>query len=297
MKNDTHSTTNPFDLGEQLLRDKEASGVPIRHISGVLEDLEKKITSGVHGIHPSYSLLAKTVRKIAPCHMWVCGGYTSSGKTFFLTDLLCRLYRAGNPGVALFSTEMSAGQYALRMLANRTTYSTWAIEERKFINPTHLKVLKDAWDHFQTRNLYLYDDLYDWKRIEKTVEAIKYRKGLDIVAIDFIQNLAGKGSLYERMSALSPRIQAMAKRLDVCAIVLSQVSNEAARDDLTILGYKGAGEIAAAADLGIWLQRDEECKEIVRFMVRKNRHGMTGEGALVYTDNYTRFEEKEESRG
>jgi|GEM_PF-6762121 len=289
-----HSTDEqPFDLGEQLLNDEKTKGVPIRHISGVLEDLERKISQGMNGIHPGYNLLARTVRKIAPGHMWVVGGYTSVGKSFFLTDLICRLYRAGNPGIALFSTEMSTGQYALRMLANRTTYSTWAIEERRLIHSSHLAVLSEAWEHFNSRNLYLYDDLYDWKRIEKTAEAIKHRKGLDIVAVDFIQNLAGKGSVYERMSTLSPRIQAMAKRLEVCAIVLSQVSNEAARDDLSIIGYKGAGEIAAAADLGVWLQRDEEEKEAVKFIIRKNRHGMRGEGLLIYSENYTRFEERE----
>lgn len=295
MNSDTGSTEKPFEIGEQLLKDEKTKGVPIRHISGVLEALEQKIISGAEGIHPGYNLLAKTIRKITPGHMWVVGGYTSVGKSFFLNDLLCRLYRAGNPGVAIFSTEMSSGQYALRMLANRTTYSTWVIEERKLVHKAQLQALKEAWDHLNTRNLYLYDDLYSFKKIEQTIEAIKHRKGLDLIAIDYIQNLQGKGSVYERMSALSPAIQAMSKRLEVCSIVLSQVSNEAAKEDLSIIGYKGAGEIAAAADLGVWLQREEKEKENVRFMIRKNRHGMTGEGLLVYSENYTRFEEREKT--
>lgn len=295
MNSDTGSTEKPFEIGEQLLKDEKTKGVPIRHISGVLEALEQKIISGAEGIHPGYNLLAKTIRKITPGHMWVVGGYTSVGKSFFLNDLVCRLYRAGNPGVAIFSTEMSSGQYALRMLANRTTYSTWVIEERKLVHKAQLQALKEAWDHFNTRNLYLYDDLYNFKKIEQTIEAIKHRKGLDVIAIDYIQNLQGKGSVYERMSALSPAIQAMSKRLEVCSIVLSQVSNEAAKEDLSIIGYKGAGEIAAAADLGVWLQREEKEKENVRFMIRKNRHGMTGEGLLVYSENYTRFEEREKT--
>lgn len=295
MNSDTGSTEKPFEIGEQLLKDEKTKGVPIRHISGVLEALEQKIISGAEGIHPGYNLLAKTIRKITPGHMWVVGGYTSVGKSFFLNDLVCRLYRAGNPGVAIFSTEMSSGQYALRMLANRTTYSTWVIEERKLVHKAQLQALKEAWDHFNTRNLYLYDDLYSFKKIEQTIEAIKHRSGLDVIAIDYIQNLQGKGSVYERMSALSPAIQAMSKRLEVCSIVLSQVSNEAAKEDLSIIGYKGAGEIAAAADLGVWLQREEKEKENVRFMIRKNRHGMTGEGLLVYSENYTRFEEREKT--
>jgi replicative DNA helicase len=72
---------------------------------------------------------------------------------------------------------------------------------------------------------------------------------------------------------------------------MSQVSNEAARGDPRIIGFKGAGEIAAAADLGLWLERDRDNESLLQCYIRKNRHGPTGKASLKYTDNFTRLEE------
>ena len=52
-----------------------------------------------------------------------------------------------------------------------------------------------------------------------------------------------------------------------------------------------AGEIAAACDLGLWLERDQSEKEILKCYIRKNRHGPTGKVTLKYINNFTGIEE------
>ena len=124
---------------------------------------------------------------------------------------------------------------------------------------------------------------------------IKEGPGLDILAIDYIQNLWGDGSIYERMSRLAPILQYLAKELQITIIALSQVSNQHARGDTGgLINYKGAGEIAASADLGIELEREKDNKDRMKFIVKKNRHGRIAEGVLEYINDYTRLLEVKE---
>lgn len=278
----------PTRLSIEMPRNAE-----VNHVTSTIKQLNKNIEAGYPGLYPCYGLLAKTIRKISPGHLWVCGAYTSVGKSAFLVDLICRLYRKSmdNPGIAVFSTEMSAEQYLIRMLSNQTLLPGWAITENK-VHGDQAAALIKAQTFFSERNLYLYDKLYRIEDIERTARMLK-EKGLDIIAIDYIQNLWGEGSIYERMSRLSPVLHYLAKELQITVIALSQVSNQFQREKGAggVFGYKGAGEIAASADLGIELERDKEVKERMIFKVVKNRHGRIGDGVLEYVHGFVKFHE------
>jgi replicative DNA helicase len=196
-----------------------------------------------------------------------------------------------NPGIAVFSTEMSCEQYLLRMLSNQTGIPSWMITENR-VRPEQQEKLVQAQLFFSKRNLYLYDRLYKIEDMERTARVLK-DQGLDIIAIDYIQNVWGEGKIYDRMARLAPILQYLAKDLQITIIALSQVSNEFQREKgkSGVFGYKGAGEIAASADLGIEFERDPQIKERMVFRVAKNRHGRIGEGVLEYVNGFTRFDE------
>jgi replicative DNA helicase len=280
--------TIPTKLSIEIDHDAE-----VNQVATVIKSLNENIEKGYPGIHPCYNLLSRTIRKVSPGHLWVVGAYTSVGKSAWLVDFICRIYRYGmdNPGIAIFLTEMSCEQYLLRELSNYTTIPTWAITENS-CRPEQIAALIKAQVFFSTRNLYLYDRLYRIEDMERTARMLK-GKGLDIIAIDYLQNLWGEGSIYERMSRLAPVLQYLAKDLQVTIIALSQVSNQFQREKGSggVFGYKGAGEIAASADIGIELERDQTVKEKMIFKVVKNRHGRIGEGVLEYVHGYTKFDE------
>lgn len=245
------------------------------------------------GLEPPYQLLKKAIQKIVPTHLWLVGGYTSHGKSLFSIDLAMRLMMEANPAIAIFSTEMACMQYTYRIIAwltgipsLRLMYGTMNEKEFDWYNK--------ACETLQHANIYLYDDLYKWKDIEKTCEALKKHR-LDIVIIDYVQQLAGKGSIYERMSQVASDIQQLPKKLDMTLLALSQVPDWAAKEkDAEVIGFKGAGELAAAADLGLWLQKKKK-ENIVNVAVRKNRHGQTGKRAFKFVDKWTRLEEQPET--
>lgn len=265
--------------------------IKLSHISSVVKSLQGEISKGVVGIEPGYNFLKKTIRYIQPGHLWIAGGYTSVGKSFFASDLIMRVTeQETSPGIALFSTEMSKHQYTLRLLSRYTGISTHWIRENN-LNDLQACEIEQAYEYLNKKNIFLFDDLYKFEDIKAAIIKIKEQSPLDIVFIDFIQNLYGKGTIYERMATLSIQIQELAKSLGFCMIALSQVSNEAAKEELDIIGYKGAGEIAAAADLGLWLERDKKDKYKLTMSVRKNRHGLTGKTILRYDQHFTRLDE------
>lgn len=268
-------------------------------IGTAISGLQEKIEAGFPGILPPYEILQKTIRKFIPGTMIIIGAYTSIGKSAFAVDLVARLYRVGNPAIAIFSVEMSTQQYILRILANETTFPTWMIRENRIVvSEIKMAHLANAYSHLKSRNLHIYDNLYNFSDIRRKAAELKIH-GLDIVIIDYVQNVICEGrTIYERMSWLSTQIFAMAKDLDVTVIALSQINNESARDsDNPVIGYKGAGEIAAAADVGIMLEKHPDMDDHLKIRVRKNRDGRTMDGVFKFAHDYTRLVEVVEENG
>lgn len=283
----------PDEIPTRLAIDK-GEKIEVNHVFSVTKKLNENIRNGYPGLFPGYNLLERTIRKVSPGHLWVVGGYTSVGKSAWLVDFVCRMYAnsTGNPGIAIFSTEMSCEQYLIRCIGNMSGIPGWAITENSVVRHDQTDNLIRAQSHISSRNLYMYDSMYKIGDIESTARMLKEQRGLDIVAIDYLQNLWGEGTIYERMSRLAPILQYLAKDLQITIIALSQVSNQHVREKhMELHGYKGAGEIAASADLGIELQKHPIEKDVMKFLVKKNRHGKLAEGALQYVNDYTKLVE------
>lgn len=277
----------PTRLSIEIPRGPETSDA-----ASIIKQLQKNIAAGYPGLPTGYNILERTIRKVMPGHLWICGAYTSIGKTAFLVDFIRRQFKNFTPpAVAIFSTEMSCEQYILRLISNMTKVPSWAITE-KMIKPEQEAEVVRAQISLSKMPLHIYDKFYRIEDIERQARKLKEESGLEIMAIDYLQNIWGEGTIYDRMSRLAPVLQYLAKELEITIIALSQVNNEHAKDSKTdLFGYKGAGEIAASADVGIELERDRVVKEKLVFRVKKNRHGRTGEGCLEYVAGYTRFRE------
>ena len=151
-------------------------------------------------------------------------------------------------------------------------------------------MVRDALNYYHRKSLYLFDSIYTFAEIEKTCRDLG---PLDVVFVDYIQNLQGKGPIYERMARLPVQFEQMAKAHNTCIVCMSQVSNEAVKGGSDeVIGYKGAGELAASCDLGLWLRRDKHKDELMYCYVRKNRHGPKCMVELEYRDRFTRIAEK-----
>jgi len=243
------------------------------------------------GEQTGFHSLDSTICGLLKSHFWTIGGYTSHGKTAFMTQLIVNTIRFNpNIGITVFSTEMSAENILLRLMANRTAIPSLSIFRGRFDLKTQEQV-DEALDYFHNKKIFIFDNVYSFDGINERCKAITAIFRLDVVFVDFLQNMQGEGSIYERMSVIPVQLQKMAKELNTCVVAMSQVSNEAVRADSKLIGYKGAGEIAAACDLGLWLERDQNDPTKLLCAIRKNRHGPTGKKELRFQDNFTRITE------
>ncbi len=258
----------------------------------VSEEYEKR---GYIGLKTGFKFFDSIIGGYIPGFLWVITAWTSSGKSSLMIEMVRRLYAANsNPHVMIVSTEMTRVGNLLKLVSNYTGVPPLKILEFHKLYEADQSKVAMRYGMINDFNLDIYDSLYKWDDIYINAKKNKISKGLDVVFIDFIQNIQGQGTIYERMSVLGPNMQNMAKELECTVIGLSQVSNEDAGGSEHFKA-KGAGEIAAAADIGIHLARvkdeNKDLTEELTVSVKKNRWNMLGSRTFSFTDRYTRITE------
>jgi hypothetical protein len=160
-----------------------------------------------------------------------------------------------------------AGVSALKLMKGLLTPEE---EEKKTRAETTLATYQDQFR--------IYDNCYTTDQIRLKCKRQKLEIGLDLFTLDFVQNLRGSDSIYERMSQAAVELQQLCKEEKTCGVIMSQVSNEGGKSNAAnaeVLQYKGAGELAAIADAGLWLNKSETPGKL-QLLVRKSRHGISG---------------------
>ncbi len=244
----------------------------------------------VGGIDPGWECLGNAVRRVWKTHLWVIGGYTSVGKSAFTIATILRICeRTPTAKILVCSTEMARHTYAARMLANLSGISALTIQLGE-LGPYAKDNVSKAQRVLESYQITLRDDLYTLPAIQSAIK----QTSPDIVVLDFAQavRVPNVRSVYERMVEVAMACQEIPKRHNLTMIALSQTDNASVRDKTPeLIATKGGGELAAAADLVIWLEHVKET-DYLKVMIRKNRHGPTGGRYFEYVGNYTRFEEK-----
>lgn len=186
-------------------------------------------------------------------HMWIVGAHTATGKTWFSLQAIMNILKQGG-NVALFSTEMRTHENLGRIIGNLTGAgynSLWDIGDSALDTEQVLEYLAKIEGH-----LFIYDDRRTIGEISSEVRRLTAENKVDVVVIDFIQNVdTGDSDTYTAFRMVAQEVQNFTKDQRVCTIVTSQLSNSYARvgANNTTIEYKNAGELAAAADVGIVL--------------------------------------------
>ena len=134
---------------------------------------------------------------------------------------------------------------------------------------------------------------------------LKAEHGLDLIIIDYIQLMQGRGRFENRvteLASISRGLKGLAKELAVPVVVLSQLSRAPEqrpnkRPQLSDLRESGALE--QDADVVVMIFREdmyeatEENQGVAELIIAKQRNGPTGTARLAFIREYTRFENLE----
>jgi len=221
--------------------------------------------------------LDSMVGGLIPGHLWVVGGFSSTGKSAAVVNIVYDALRA-KKWSGVFSLEMTQEQYMVRLLSIATGVSQNDIKNRTFFGHEAVDVMRRAEGWVASAPLRIYDTSYRLQDIRSKAIQMKEVQGLDLMVVDFIQNVYVTGDEISDARSTILELQNLAKELDCTIIALSQVSNEYAKMDgastSNFYSFKGHGAIRDAADVGVMLRRDRRNNPgVMDFDVVKHRHG------------------------
>lgn len=227
-----------------------------------------------------------------PKHFWMIGGYTANGKSTLLNQIIIDGCVEGIRPL-IFSLEDSREEKMLKLISNLSDVSQMKLILGDIAG--HEKEINEATEMIKKWKPIIYDDVYSLEGIRLKSKKHKLQDNINLIAIDYVQNINDSGDLYRDMREASIQLDRMKKDLDVTVIALSQVTNESAKTNSELIGLKGAGELAAAADIVFWLKRvrGEGRERWLDCEIRKNRpFGRTGIIPLMFSENWTQIDKR-----
>ncbi|MFQ5792892.1 MAG: replicative DNA helicase, partial [Acidobacteriota bacterium] len=208
----------------------------------------------------------------------------------------------GSHTVGIFSLEMSKEQLVLRMLCGQARVDMHKLRSGFLSEKDWAKLIQAVSD--LSRGRIFIEDTPALTVLEMRAKArrLKLEHGLDLLVVDYLQLMQGRGRFENRtqeISGISRALKGLAKELNIPVMALSQLSRAPEsrgehRPQLSDLRESGALE--QDADVVVFIFREEEYdptpdnKGIAELIVGKQRNGPTGTIKIAFIKEYTRFE-------
>ena len=280
------------------------------HLGGVeivdrLYSRKEKIT----GVPTGFTDLDNLLAGLQASDLIIVAGRPSMGKTSLALGMAEQAALKGNAIVGIFSLEMSRAQLVLRMLSSQAHLDSHAVRTGQLKGPDWV-ALTEAASKLEQAKIFIDDSgNLSVQQMRGKARRLKAEHGLDLLIIDYLQLMDGKGSSESRqqeISDISRALKALAKELDIPVVALSQLSRavENRTDKRPMLAdLRESGAIEQDADVVMFIYRDEvynpdsDDKGIANILVRKHRNGPIGEVDLQFHDRYAKFNDLSKQSG
>ena len=248
------------------------------------------------GLPTRFTDVDKKLGGLAPGQLIILAGRPAMGKTAFALDVATNVACEQNQSVLICSLEMTKEELFGRILSKRLGVESWRLE-RGSIDSADFGRMGPVLDDFANYPLYIDDDPdTSITNIRSKARCQKMRHGLDLLIVDYLQlmdvpgKIAGENQT-QRITYLSRSLKQLARDLRIPVIALSQLSRacEQRTDKRPVLSdLRDSGSIEQDADKILMLYRESEYEEDCEnpdhtsVLIRKNRHGPTGEVVLRF---------------
>jgi replicative DNA helicase len=230
----------------------------------------------------------------------------SMGKTSFILNIALNCAVDAGKSVGIFSLEMSKDQLFMRMLTSEARVDAHRFRGG-YLGDQDYERLVGAFGRLHDAKVFI-DDTPSAGILEMRAKArrLKLEHGLDLIVIDYLQLMQGRGRFDNRqqeLAAISRSLKILAKELEVPIVALSQLSRASEsrsnhRPQLSDLRESGALE--QDADVVLFIYREEmytnegepnpESEGVAEIIIGKQRNGPIGDVRLAFLKQYTRFE-------
>ncbi len=247
------------------------------------------------GIKTGYRGLDNIIFGLEPGEYIIIAGRTSTGKTAFAVNIAENVGINQGKGVTIFSFEMADVQLAIRILCSRADIGLNKVRYGE-LREGDWERLKASSEHLSGMPIYIDESCADIFDIESRLRRYVRDKDVKLGIIDYA-GLVGcprMSSRREEISFISKRVKRMARALGIPIILLVQLSRgiEGRQNkEPRLSDLKESGDLEQDADKVLFIHLDENPEsEECKIIVGKHRTGPTGDYALIFKKDVTRFE-------
>ena len=279
-----------------------------------IERLQEQ-SNGVIGIPTGFFRLDRMLCGFQPGDLIIVAARPSVGKTALVMNMLVNAALTHKIPSGIVSLEMASEQLMMRALASEGRLDLQKLRRGKLEGEDHQRLAAAA-GHINTAPLHIDDHpVSRVPELAAKVTQLVRRAGVKVLAIDYLQLMAGNGEENRRLEVggITRSLKSLARRLNVPIILLSQLSRapEGRTNHRPLLSdLRESGDIEQDADVVMFLYRPEmyvqdgDSKDArgkakaqrealegqTELIVAKQRNGPTGTVPLYFQKAYTRFD-------
>jgi replicative DNA helicase len=281
-------------------------------VDSALDTVEKlqQFKSLVTGVPTGFYDLDHKTSGMQPSDLVIIAARPSMGKTSFVINMAQNAALEHGKVVGVFSLEMSKEQLFMRMLTSEARVDSQRLRQGMLLE-RDLPAIAQAAEKLSMAKIFI-DDSASIGVLEMRAKSrrLKAEHGLDMLVIDYVQLMQGRGRFENRqqeLTSISRSLKALAKELHVPILILSQLSRapDARADHRPQLSdLRESGALEQDADVVMFIYRedrykgpeDEDTGE-AEIIIAKQRNGPVGTVKLAFISDYTRFENLERGGG
>ncbi|MEG0257595.1 MAG: replicative DNA helicase [Christensenella sp.] len=285
----------------------------LQHIAVALQQSYVAITAamenkdGLMGLPAGFPLMDKMLSGLQGGQLIVIAGRPGMGKTSFAMNMVEHIGLTQKAVCLVFSLEMAAEQLATRLLCSQAKVDSQNARTGK-LNTVEIGKFADACKELSGTEIYIDDSavITPTEMLAKA-QSLKQKKGLGLIAIDYLQLLQTSGRSENRqqeVAQITRSLKIMAKELNVPILLLSQLSRASEKREHKsrypmLSDLRESGAIEQDADVVIFLHREDyyaedktpENEGKARVIIAKQRSGPTGGIDMQWQGEYTRYME------
>jgi replicative DNA helicase len=293
-----------FEISEGSIRTGfEPVSDIVRHTFKSIDELSER-REMVTGVPTGFEKFEELTSGLQASDLIIVAARPAMGKTSFCLNVA---QHAGFTGrsIGILSLEMSKEQLVLRMLCSEARVDMHRLRSG-FISEKDWSKLIQAVSKLSSARIFI-DDSPSLSVLEMRAKArrLKLEHGLDLLVVDYIQLMQGRGRFENRnqeIASISRALKGLAKELNIPVVALSQLSRapEGRGDHRPQLSdLRESGALEQDADVVVFIYREEEYNEtpenkgLAELIISKQRNGPTGVVRVAFIKEYTRFENLE----
>ena len=253
-----------FAIAEDRIR---AGFVPLRElVQGSFATIEKlqQQQGLVTGVPTGFVDLDEMTSGLQPSDLVLIAARPSMGKTSFVLNIGQHVGTSTDMTVGMFSLEMSKEQLFMRMLTSEARVDAHRFRSG-YLSEKDYARLSQALGTLAEAKFFI-DDTASISVLEMRAKArrLKAEHGLDLLVIDYIQLMQGRGrfeSRQQELASISRSLKGLAKELHVPIVALSQLSRapRPVRDHRPQLSdLRESGALEQDADVVMFIYRSEQ---------------------------------------